>query len=94
MQTDDSHTPVDEQTDSNSDRISQLEAELKKFYQEREKLSCEIGCSDAFEVIGLYKSLEEQLVGLYQEFENSVFIEDDTITIQGEKKIEILQAGD
>jgi hypothetical protein len=67
--------------------VETLEQKLNVIYAGKEYLCQELGTADALEIIEMYKSLEFQLVELYKEFENAIFIDADTIHFSSAKKI-------
>ena len=69
--------------------LETIEQKLNEVYANKEYLWKELGTSDAIEIIEMYKSLEFQLVELYKEFENAIFIEPDGIHFHSVKKIVI-----
>lgn len=64
-----------------------MDEQLNSLYAERDFMAQEIGISDGHGIVEMVRSLEAQLVDLYEEREDAVIIEGSKITIYGPKRV-------
>lgn len=73
--------------------VDAMNAQLASLYKEKEYLEDHLQMSNAEDIIQIFKDLESQLIELYKEKENSIFINENQITIHGPKTIRIKKLG-